>query len=112
VTEQTGNIGDSFCGIAETSPHALQGNVTGEGAREVHWRISRRKCDFFAALRALRDWREAGYKWRKRYEGGGIEALRDRSRAPGTHPHAVPTTIVDLLRRGGNIRAGGQGSSW
>jgi transposase InsO family protein len=41
--------------------------------------------------------RKQGYKWRERYEGGGIEALRDRSRAPVTHPHAVPTTIVDMI---------------
>jgi transposase-like protein len=41
--------------------------------------------------------RKQGYKWRERYEGGGIEALRDRSRAPVTHPHAVPTTIVDMV---------------
>jgi putative transposase len=34
--------------------------------------------------------RKQGYKWRERYEAGGLEALRDRSRAPITHPHAVP----------------------
>lgn len=41
--------------------------------------------------------RKQGYKWRERYEGGGIDALRDRSRARCTRPHAVPNTIVDLI---------------
>jgi transposase-like protein len=26
--------------------------------------------------------RKQGYKWRERYEAGGVEALRDQSRAP------------------------------
>jgi putative transposase len=33
--------------------------------------------------------RKQGYKWRERYESGGIDALRDRSRAPLSHPHAA-----------------------
>jgi len=41
--------------------------------------------------------RKQGYKWRERYEAGGLEALRDRSRAPITHPHAVPASIVDMI---------------
>jgi transposase InsO family protein len=41
--------------------------------------------------------RKQGYKWRNRYESGGVEALRDRSRAPHHHPHAVPESIVNLI---------------
>lgn len=33
--------------------------------------------------------RKTGYKWVERYECGGVEGLRDVSRAPHTHPHAV-----------------------
>jgi len=41
--------------------------------------------------------RKQGYKWRERYELGGLEAMKDRSRAPLNHPQAVPETIVDLI---------------
>jgi len=41
--------------------------------------------------------RKQGYKWRERYESGGIDALRDRSRAPLSHPHAVPSSIAELV---------------
>jgi transposase InsO family protein len=41
--------------------------------------------------------RKQGYKWRQRYEVGGIEALKDRSRAPLNHPHAVAESIVSLV---------------
>jgi transposase InsO family protein len=41
--------------------------------------------------------RKQGYKWRQRYETGGIEALKDRSRAPLNHPQAVPETVVRLI---------------
>jgi putative transposase len=34
--------------------------------------------------------RKQGYKWKERYALGGVEALADRSRAPHSHPHAVP----------------------
>ena len=33
--------------------------------------------------------RKTGYKWVERYEACGVEGLRDESRAPHTHPHAV-----------------------
>ena len=33
--------------------------------------------------------RKQGYKWRQRYEEGGVTALVERSRAPHSHPHAV-----------------------
>lgn len=38
--------------------------------------------------------RKTGYKWVARYEGGGVIALVDRSRAPQSHPHAVPAEII------------------
>jgi putative transposase len=41
--------------------------------------------------------RKQGYKWRERYEGGGVEALPDRSRAPHSHPNAVPEAVVQLI---------------
>lgn len=41
--------------------------------------------------------RKQGYKWRGRYEAGGVEALLDRSRAPHSHPHAVAPEVVQLL---------------
>jgi transposase InsO family protein len=41
--------------------------------------------------------RKQGYKWRQRYEVDGIEALKDRSRAPLNHPQAVPERIVSLI---------------
>ena len=41
--------------------------------------------------------RKQGYKWKERYETGGVEALADRSRAPHSHPHAVSPEVVQLL---------------
>ncbi|HEY3237755.1 MAG TPA: helix-turn-helix domain-containing protein [Polyangiaceae bacterium] len=41
--------------------------------------------------------RKPGYKWKERYEGGGVEALAERSRAPHSHPHAVSSDVVQLL---------------
>jgi transposase InsO family protein len=46
--------------------------------------------------------RKTGYKWVERYDGGGVEALVDRSRAPHEHPNAMSTEVVDgilALRR-------------
>ena len=31
--------------------------------------------------------RETGYTWLRRYQRGGLEALRDRDRAPQRHPN-------------------------
>src|SRR5687767_7153628 len=41
--------------------------------------------------------RKQGYKWKERYELGGVEALADRSRAPHSHPHAVSAEIAELV---------------
>ena len=37
-------------------------------------------CDYYGISR------KTGYKWLDRYQQSGIEALRDRSRAPDNHP--------------------------
>ena len=41
--------------------------------------------------------RKQGYKWKERYELGGVEALADRSRAPHSHPHAVSADVAELV---------------
>src|SRR5256885_8727586 len=46
--------------------------------------------------------RETGYYWLRRYQGGGLEALRDQGRAPERHPNQTPEEIekaVLKLRR-------------
>ena len=46
--------------------------------------------------------RESGYKWLRRYREGGVEALRDASRAPRSRPWAIPEAVgraVVALRR-------------
>jgi transposase InsO family protein len=39
--------------------------------------------------------RATGYKWLDRYEGGGLDGLRDQSRAPLRHPNALSDAIED-----------------
>ena len=41
--------------------------------------------------------RPTGYKWLGRYKAEGIEGLRDRSRAPRHHPHAVGKEIEEAV---------------
>jgi putative transposase len=41
--------------------------------------------------------RKQGYKWKERYETGGVQALADRSRAPHSHPDAVSSDVEQLL---------------
>lgn len=43
--------------------------------------------------------RETGYKWWRRYEEGGEDALLDRSRAPRRHPNETPDAVVNLVLR-------------
>ena len=46
--------------------------------------------------------RETGYYWLRRYQQGGLEALRDQNRAPERHPNQTPERIeqgVLKLRR-------------
>jgi putative transposase len=39
--------------------------------------------------------RRIGYKWAARYTMAQLDGLRDHSRAPLTHPHAIPEDIAD-----------------
>lgn len=48
-------------------------------------------CCFYGVTRAT------GYKWLGRFESGGLEALRDRSRAPHRRPNAVSPEMEDLV---------------
>lgn len=41
--------------------------------------------------------RPTGYKWRDRYEAGGVAALQDRSHAPHQCAHRLDVTQADLL---------------
>jgi len=41
--------------------------------------------------------RKTGYKWVERYDEGGVGALVDQSRAPRSHPHAIPAAVIDVL---------------
>lgn len=41
--------------------------------------------------------RKTGYKWVERYEEGGVTSLRELSRAPKRHPHAVDDDTVRLI---------------
>jgi len=41
--------------------------------------------------------RETGYKWLRRFEAGGLEALEDHSRRPHNSPDATPDHVVDLI---------------
>ena len=88
-------MSESFCAIAETWSHALEGDVTGERACEVIAAFLDGEENFSELCERFGISRKQGYEWRERYEGGGIEALRDRSRAPASHPHAVPSSCVD-----------------
>jgi transposase InsO family protein len=41
--------------------------------------------------------RKTGYKWRRRFEDGGLPALADRSRAPHHCPHRTPETVQAMI---------------
>src|SRR5215472_10393667 len=41
--------------------------------------------------------RQACCQWRRRYEAGGLDALRDRSRRPRSCPHETSTEIVEKV---------------
>src|SRR5215469_2195580 len=41
--------------------------------------------------------RQAFYLWRRRYEAGGLDALRDRSKRPRSCPHETSTEIVGKI---------------
>lgn len=39
--------------------------------------------------------RNTGYKWLEWYDEGGVENLEDRSRAPLSHPQALPAEAME-----------------
>lgn len=41
--------------------------------------------------------RRVGYKWLARYHEFGVEGLKDRSRAPLSHPGAIDTAIIERV---------------
>jgi len=41
--------------------------------------------------------RKTGYKWLRRFEEGGVEALKDRSRRPHSCSHKTPDRCVDAI---------------
>jgi transposase InsO family protein len=41
--------------------------------------------------------RQTFYKWRKRFESGGLEGLAERSRRPLTSPQATPVAVEDMI---------------
>ena len=41
--------------------------------------------------------RKTAYKWLTRYDGAGVEGLRDRSRRPHESPHATAAELVEAL---------------
>ena len=41
--------------------------------------------------------RKKGYKWRERYESGGLDGMKDRFRAPHHHPGAVVERVAGLI---------------
>lgn len=41
--------------------------------------------------------RETGYKWVRRYQADGAEALQERSRAPHSHPNEISADLVQVM---------------
>jgi transposase-like protein len=69
-------------------------------AEEVSGNVSK-TCRYYGVSRPT------FYKWLRRYEAGGIEALRDHSRRPHTSPNATGTAVVGrivYLRRHYHLR--------
>lgn len=64
-------------------------------------RSMRQLCDDFGISR------KTGYKWWRRYEAAGVDGLKERSRAPLSHPNAVRAAVVALL-----LQARQQHPSW
>jgi transposase InsO family protein len=60
--------------------------------RSDDWSMSE-LCRYYGVTRAT------GYKWVSRYQAGGLDALRDLSRAPQRHPNQVDSKIEDLIVR-------------
>lgn len=61
-----------------------------EDWRSEDWNMAE-LCDFYGVTR------KTGYKWVQCYERGGLEALRDKSRAPHHHPNEVSVETEKLV---------------
>lgn len=48
-------------------------------------------CNYYGISRKI------GYKWLNRYRQDGIEALRNRSRAPHNHPHEISHQVKEAI---------------
>jgi putative transposase len=57
--------------------------------------VEKREESFAAVCRRFGVSRKTGYKWLERYQTDGVKGLVDRSRAPLTHPEAVPAAIAE-----------------
>src|SRR5215470_4885988 len=44
--------------------------------------------------------RKTGYKWLARYEGEGVDGLRERSRAPRQCPHRIAADVAEAICAG------------
>ena len=44
--------------------------------------------------------RKTGYKWLARYEGEGVDGLRERSRAPHHCPHRIAANVAEAICAG------------
>jgi transposase InsO family protein len=57
--------------------------------------VEERAESFAAVCRRFGMSRRVGYKWLGRYEEAGVAGLVDRSRAPHSHPQAMPDAIAE-----------------
>jgi putative transposase len=57
---------------------------------QADWTMSE-LCEAFGVSR------KTGYKWLERYEVSGLQGLTDQSRAPRSHPNALPAAVVERL---------------
>jgi putative transposase len=57
--------------------------------------VERQEETFAALCRRFGVSRNTGYRWLGRYEAAGVDGLRDRSRAPHTHPQAVSAATAE-----------------
>jgi len=48
-------------------------------------------CDYYGISR------KSGHKWLRRYEQGGLDALKDISRAPRSHPHEISHQVKESI---------------
>src|ERR1700689_523787 len=71
-----------------------------EDWRSGNWALAE-LCRHYEVTRAT------GYKWLRRYQEGGLDGLRDQSRAPRHHPNELPGEIEDLV-----IAMKGKHPSW